>query len=85
MDAKPYKRIQQGIVTSAKMTKTITVLVERYLAHPTYGKYYKASNKFLAHDDQQTAKEGDIVRIIECRPLSRHKRWRLLEIVQRKV
>ncbi|MBM3328637.1 MAG: 30S ribosomal protein S17 [Calditrichaeota bacterium] len=80
-----HKKVQQGIVTSDKMQKTIAVKVERRLPHPVYGKYYTRSKKFLAHDPEGTAHEGDKVRIIECRPLSARKRWRLLEVVERKA
>jgi len=79
------KKTQLGVVTSNKCDKTITVLVERRLPHPRYGKYFKRSKKFLAHDAENTCNIGDSVRIIECRPLSLRKNWRLLEIVQRKA
>jgi len=85
MNQSGRKKIQQGIVVSTKMAKTISVLVERRLPHPTYGKYYKLSKKFLAHDAENTCREGDRVRIMECRPLSRRKTWRLLDIIERKV
>ncbi|MEN8787030.1 MAG: 30S ribosomal protein S17 [Flavobacteriales bacterium] len=72
-----------GIVTSQKMDKSITVLVERREKHAMYGKFLKKSNKFLAHDENNECKEGDIVRIAETRPLSKRKRWRLAEIIER--
>lgn len=72
-----------GIVTSEKMDKSITVLVERREKHAMYGKFLKKSNKFLAHDEKNECKEGDIVRIMETRPLSKNKRWRLAEIIER--
>ena len=72
-----------GVVTSVKMDKTITVKVERRLKHPIYGKYVKKSKKFLAHDGDNTCNEGDLVKIIESRPLSRRKRWQLLEVLER--
>ena len=72
-----------GIVTSQKMDKSITVLVERREKHAMYGKFLKKSNKFLAHDENNECKEGDVVRIIETRPLSKRKRWRLAEIIER--
>ena len=72
-----------GIVTSNKMTKTITVTVERKVKHPIYGKFLKKSSSFHAHDDQNTAGIGDIVRIMETRPLSKTKRWRLVEIIEK--
>ncbi len=72
-----------GIVTSQKMDKSITVLVERREKHAMYGKFLKKSNKFLAHDENNECKEGDVVRIAETRPLSKRKRWRLAEIIER--
>ncbi len=77
--------MQLGVVTSIKMDKTITVKVERRLPHPVYKKFLTRSKKFLAHDAENTCREGDRVRIIECRPLSALKRWRLLEVVERKA
>jgi small subunit ribosomal protein S17 len=72
-----------GKVVSNKMQKTITVLVERYVPHPMYGKYLRRTTKFLAHDENNESKEGDVVAIEECRPLSRHKNWRLVRVVSR--
>ena len=72
-----------GRVVSNKMQKTITVLVERYVPHPMYGKYLRRTTKFLAHDENNESKEGDVVAIEECRPLSRHKNWRLVRVVSR--
>jgi small subunit ribosomal protein S17 len=72
-----------GIVTSTKMDKTITVEVRRQMKHPMYDKYIERSSNMLAHDEEETAGEGDTVRIIETRPLSKHKRWRLLDIITR--
>jgi small subunit ribosomal protein S17 len=72
-----------GKVVSNKMQKTITVAVERYVPHPEYGKYQRRTTKFLAHDENNESREGDIVAIEECRPLSRHKSWRLVKIVNR--
>ena len=72
-----------GIVTSTKMDKTITVNVRRQMKHPMYGKYLERSSKMLAHDEDETATEGDIVRIVETRPLSKRKRWRLDDIIER--
>ncbi len=74
-------RTVTGRVVSNKMDKTITVLVERKVAHPLYGKYIKRSTKLHAHDEQNVCREGDIVRIEECRPLSKTKTWRLVEVV----
>lgn len=72
-----------GVVVSNKMDKTITVLVERRLRHPIYGKFVRKTKKFMAHDEQNTCNEGDKVRIIESRPLSKLKRWELVEILER--
>ena len=71
-----------GIVTSQKMDKSITVLVERREKHAMYGKFLKKSNKFMAHDEKNECNEGDVVRIMETRPLSKNKRWRLAEIIE---
>lgn len=79
------RKVRKGIVTSTKSDKSITVRVERRLPHPRYGKYVKSSSKLNAHDPENTCHEGDFVRIVECRPISRHKSWRLLEILQRKA
>lgn len=72
-----------GIVTSQKMDKSITVLVERREKHAMYGKFLKRSTKFLAHDEKNECKEGDIVKIMETRPISKNKCWRLAEIIER--
>ena len=79
------RKVQLGIVTSTKMDKTITVKVERRLPHPLYKKYVTQSKKFLAHDPENTCNQGDKVRIVECRPLSRRKKWRLMDIVERSI
>ena len=77
------RKTRIGIVSSDKMTKTITVTVERKVKHPIYGKFLKKTTKFHAHDEQNTAGVGDIVRIMETRPLSKTKRWRLVEIIEK--
>ena len=71
-----------GEVVSAKMEKTIVVRVERRMPHPKYKKIILLQKNFYAHDEEKKAKQGDTVRIIECRPLSRLKRWRLVEVVK---
>jgi small subunit ribosomal protein S17 len=71
-----------GVVTSAKMQKTIVVEVRRRVAHPVYKRIVTKRSKFMAHDEQRKAKEGDMVRIVEARPLSKNKRWVLKEIVR---
>ncbi len=78
------RRILTGTVVSTAMDKTISVLVERYEQHPKYKKRIKRSNKFAAHDEKSEAKVGDKVRIMETRPLSKTKKFRLLEIVESK-
>lgn len=80
-----HRHIYQGRVVSDKMDKTITVVVETYNTHPVYRKRVKYSKKFYAHDENNAAKVGDIVRIMETRPLSRSKRFRLVEIVEKAV
>ena len=72
-----------GKVVSNKMDKTITVSVERMVTHPTYGKILRRRTKIKAHDEQNTCQEGDIVKITQCRPISRHKSWTLVEVVER--
>ena len=79
------RKVYVGRVVSAKNDKTITVLVETYRKHPLYGKRVKYSKKFRAHDELNTAKEGDIVEIMETRPLSATRRFRLVKIVQEAV
>ena len=79
------RKVYVGKVVSAKNDKTITVLVETYRKHPLYGKRVKYSKKFRAHDELNTAKEGDIVEIMETRPLSATKRFRFVKIVQEAV
>ncbi|MGH8187728.1 MAG: 30S ribosomal protein S17 [Steroidobacteraceae bacterium] len=74
-----------GKVVSSKMEKTIAVSVERYVPHATYGKYQRRRTKLLAHDENNEGKEGDVVAIEQCRPLSRHKSWRLVKVISRNV
>lgn len=77
------KKEKIGRVVSDSMQKTITVLVERRVQHPRYKKYIRQRKKFYAHDEKEEAKVGDMVRIMETRPLSKLKRWRLVEILER--
>lgn len=79
---KPIRTLT-GRVVSDKMNKTITVLVERKLPHPVYGKYVRRSTKIHAHDETNECKQGDLVTIAQCRPLAKTKAWRLVEIVER--
>ena len=76
-------RTVEGRVVSNKMQKTVTVLLERQVQHPLYGKVVRRSTKVHAHDEKSECKEGDVVRIVECRPLSKSKNWRVVEIVTR--
>lgn len=77
------RKVRQGKVISAKAQKTITVAVHERKPHKVYGKMVTRTKKFYAHDENSEAREGDIVRIMECRPLSKTKRWRLVEIVEK--
>jgi small subunit ribosomal protein S17 len=81
--ARNRRRIKQGRVKSNKMDKTIVVVAETRVPHPVYKKVVRQSRRFKAHDELNTAGIGDLVRIQECRPYSKEKRWRLLEIVER--
>ncbi len=72
-----------GVVTSNKMDKSIVISVERKVKHPMYGKFVKKTKKFMAHDENNDCRIGDIVRIMETRPLSKNKCWRLIQIVER--
>jgi small subunit ribosomal protein S17 len=76
-------RMLTGTVVSNKMNKTISVSVERLVKHPTYGKYVRRTTKLLAHDENNECRAGDTVAITECRPLSRHKSWRLVRVIER--
>ncbi len=78
-------RTVTGRVVSNKMDKTVSVMVERQVKHPLYKKYIRLSTKLLAHDEQNQCGEGDTVMIEECRPLSKHKSWRLLRVVEKAV
>ena len=77
------RKTRTGIVVSDKMQKTVVVAIERRVAHPVYGKMITRTTRLKAHDEQNSAKTGDTVRIVETRPLSKDKRWRVVEIVDR--
>ena len=79
------RKVRTGVVVGDKADKTITVMVERRFSHPLYGKGVKRSKRYHAHDESNTCKVGDTVRIIETRPLSKTKRWRVLETLGRKA
>ena len=83
--AKRLNKVMTGVVVSDKMDKTVVVLVNRLVKHPVYKKYIKRRAKFMAHDEQNSARMGDTVEIIESRPLSKFKRWRLTRIVERRA
>ncbi|ADU28421.1 30S ribosomal protein S17 [Evansella cellulosilytica] len=85
MTERNNRKSYTGRVVSDKMDKTITVLVETYKMHSLYGKRVKYSKKLKAHDENNTAKQGDIVRVMETRPLSKDKRFRLVEVVEKAV
>ena len=82
-ETKKLVRTLSGRVVSDKMDKTVTVLVERKVKHPKYGKFVKKTTKFHAHDEKGECGIGDVVKIMETRPLSKTKRWRLVEIIQK--
>lgn len=77
------RKTRVGVVSSNKMDKTITISVERKVKHPMYGKFVKKTKKYHAHDEKNECQEGDLVKIMETRPLSKSKRWRLVEIIER--
>lgn len=81
MTNEKLKRTLNGRVTSNKMDKTVTVLVERKIKHPLYGKFITRSKKYHAHDDNNQYSIGDIVQIVECRPLSRSKSWKAIKLL----
>ena len=85
MDAKARlaRKVRTGVVTSDKMDKTVVVTIERRVPHPQYGKMMTLTKSVKAHDEENTAKQGDTVRVMETRPLSKTKRWRVVEIVER--
>lgn len=83
MDERNLRKTKLGVVSSNKMDKTITVKVERKVKHPIYGKFLKKSTKFHAHDEKNECSIGDTVKIMESRPLSKTKRWRLVEVVEK--
>jgi len=77
------RKTRVGTVVSDKMQKTVVVAVERRVAHRLYGKQIRRTAKYHAHDEENTAREGDVVRIMETRPLSKTKRWRVVEVLER--
>lgn len=83
METRNLRKERVGKVVSSKMDKTITVIVQRKMKHPIYGKFVSKTKKFHAHDEKNDCGEGDTVKIMETRPLSKSKRWRLVEIIER--
>lgn len=83
MEKRNLRKERTGLVVSNKMDKSIVVQIERRYKHPIYGKFVKKTNKFLAHDEANDCNIGDTVRIMETRPLSKNKNWRLVEIIER--
>jgi small subunit ribosomal protein S17 len=83
MSDRNLRKTRIGVVTSNRMEKTVTVSVERKVKHPIYGKFVKKTTKFHAHDEKNECTIGDTVRIMETRPLSKTKRWRLVEVVEK--
>lgn len=83
MAEKTLRKQRVGVVTSSSMDKSVTLIVERKLKHPIYGKYVKKTKKFMAHDEKNECNVGDTVRIMETRPLSKRKRWRVVEVVEK--
>jgi len=83
MEQRGLRKTRTGVVVSNKMNKTITVAIERKVPHPIYKKYFKKTTKLMAHDEKGECTIGDKVKIMETRPLSKNKRWRLLEIVEK--
>ena len=77
------RKTRVGVVTSNKINKTVAVTVERKLRHPIYGKFVKKTKSFMAHDENNDCSIGDVVKIMETRPMSKLKRWRLVEIIER--
>jgi len=82
-EVRARRKERVGRVTSNKMEKSITVMIERKIKHPMYGKFVQKSTKFIAHDEKNDCNIGDTVKIMETRPLSKNKRWRLVEIIER--
>ncbi|HSC53428.1 MAG TPA: 30S ribosomal protein S17 [Phnomibacter sp.] len=83
METRNLRKTRIGVVFSNKMDKTVTVAVERKVKHPIYGKFVKKTTKFHAHDEKNECSIGDTVKIMETRPMSKTKRWRMVEIVEK--
>ncbi len=83
MEKRNLRKTRIGVVVSNKMDKTITIAIERKIPHPIYKKYFKKTTKLMAHDEKRECNVGDKVKVMETRPLSKNKRWRLVEIVEK--
>jgi small subunit ribosomal protein S17 len=83
METRNLRKTRTGQVVSNKMEKSVTVAIERKVKHPIYGKFVKTTTKFMAHDEKNECNIGDTVSIMEIRPLSKNKRWRVVEILER--
>ena len=83
METRALRKTRIGVVVKNKMDKSITVAIERKVAHPIYKKYFKKTTKLMAHDEKNECNVGDVVKIMETRPLSKNKNWRLVEIVEK--
>jgi small subunit ribosomal protein S17 len=83
METRGRRKVRIGIVVSNKMDKSIVVVEHRRVKHPKYGKYINKTTRYMAHDEKNECQIGDVVKIMETRPLSRHKCWRLVEIIER--
>ncbi|MCH8871291.1 30S ribosomal protein S17 [candidate division KSB1 bacterium] len=83
MEKRGRRKSKVGSVVSSKMNKSIVVSVERLIKHPLYGKYFRKTSKFMAHDEENQCQVGDTVKIVETRPLSKLKRWRLVEVIDK--
>jgi small subunit ribosomal protein S17 len=83
MKERGHRKVRVGRVVSNSMDKSIVVAVERLVKHPLYGRYIRRTTRLMAHDEEQACQKGDVVRIVETRPLSKRKRWRFVEVVRR--
>lgn len=83
MEKRTLRKTRTGVIVSDKMDRSILVAIERKVAHPIYRKYFKKTTKLMAHDEKNECKVGDKVKIMECRQLSKRKKWRLVEIVEK--
>lgn len=83
METRGLRKTRVGVVVSNKMDKSISIAIERKVAHPIYKKYFKKTTKLMAHDEQNECNVGDVVKVMETRPFSKNKKWRLVEIVEK--